>query len=127
MLEYYKTDRIDNALPIPDALEGIKRLKEMGFKLVVVTARTIRERERSLAWVDRNFPGGYSSSIRDRVVSTCHCPGIFETVICTGQSQETTFADGHELITKLNKADVGTQGKSVNIISNSVIARSASS
>jgi len=86
--EYYKTGRIDNALPIPDALDGVKRLKEMGFKLVVITARTIRERERSLVWVDRHFPG------------------IFETVICTGQSQETTFADGHELITKLTKADV---------------------
>lgn len=126
MLEYYETDRIDNALPVPDALEGVKRLKEMGFKLVVVTARTIRERERSLVWVDRHFPGGYLSSVQDRVVSTCHCPGIFETVVCTGQSQETTFADGHELITKLDKADVGTQRTSVTIISNSIIVRSAS-
>ena len=55
--EYYKTNRLDNALPIPDALDGVKRLKEMGFKLVVITARTIREQERSLAWVDRHFPG----------------------------------------------------------------------
>ena len=55
--EYYASNRIDNALPIPDALDGVKRLKEMGFKLVVITARTIRERERSLAWVDRYFPG----------------------------------------------------------------------
>lgn len=57
MEEYYKSTRIDNALPIPDALDGVKRLKEMGFKLVVVTARTIRERERTLIWVDRHFPG----------------------------------------------------------------------
>jgi len=126
VLEYYGTDRIDNAFPVPDALEGVKRLKEMGFKLVVVTARTIRERERSLDWTDRHFPGGYPSSIRDRVVSMCYCPGIFETVICTGQSQETTFAGGHELITRLNKADVGTQRISEAIVSNGVIARSAS-
>ena len=58
MREYYKTTRIDNAFPVPDALDGVKRLKEMGFKLVVVTARTIQERERSLFWVDRHFPGG---------------------------------------------------------------------
>lgn len=39
---------------------------------------------------------------------TMRCfPGIFETVICTGQSQESTFAD--ELITKLTKADVRTK------------------
>ena len=78
----------------------------MGFKLVVVTARTIRERERSLVWVERHFPGGQTPSIQDCMIMTCRCPGIFETVICTGQSQETTFAFGHELITKLTKADV---------------------
>lgn len=86
--EYYKTDRLDNALPISDALDGVRKLKEMGFKLVVITARPSHERERSLYWVDRHFPG------------------IFETVICTGQSQESTFADGHEIVTRLTKADV---------------------
>jgi len=55
--EYYKSTRIDNALPILGALDGVKKLKEMGFKLVVVTARTIQHRERSLVWVDRHFPG----------------------------------------------------------------------
>jgi len=55
--EYFKSTRIDNALPIPGALDGVKRLKEMGFKLVVITARTIRQQERSLVWVDRHFPG----------------------------------------------------------------------
>jgi len=54
---YYSTDRIDHALPIPDALDGVKRLKEMGFKLVVVTARTSKYRERSLTWVESHFPG----------------------------------------------------------------------
>ena len=109
MKEYYKTDRIDNASPIPDAPGGVKRLKEMGFKLVVVTARPHHERERSLLWVDRNFPGRRNPSTLQRIVTLCYPPGIFETVICTGQSQESTFADGHELITKLTKADVRTQ------------------
>lgn len=56
MEQYYRTDRLDNALPLPDALDGVKRLKEMGFKLVVITARPNRERERSLLWVERHFP-----------------------------------------------------------------------
>jgi len=57
MDEYYKTTRIDNALPVPDALGGVKRLREMGFKIVVVTARTIQQLERSLVWTDLHFPG----------------------------------------------------------------------
>lgn len=93
----------------------------MGFKLVVVTARPPRERELSLAWVDRHFPGGWSPLTWDYAIPT-HCrPGLFETVICTGQSQETTFADGHERITKLNKAEVSAQTGSTTTDSDSVL------
>ena len=110
MKEYYETNRIDNALPIPDALDGVKKLKEMGFKLVVITARPHHERERSLLWVDNHFPGRHGSPSSQRcTITTCCPPGIFETVICTGQSQEGIFADGHEVITKLTKADVRTK------------------
>jgi hypothetical protein len=103
--EYYKTDRLDNALPIPDALDGVKKLKEMGFKLVVITARSSEERERSLIWIDRHFPGRPPPS-RDQFFVMHRPSGIFETVICTGQSQEVIFEEGHELLTKLSKADV---------------------
>ena len=108
MKEYYKTDRIDNALPIPDALDGVKKIKEMGFKLVVVTARSDEDRERSLIWIDRHFPGMLRLS-RDPTAIMLRPSGIFETVICTGQSQEKIFAKGHEVVTKLTKADVRTQ------------------
>ena len=80
----------------------------MGFKLVVITARPPHERERSLLWVDRHFPGRHKPSSQRCIITTRFPPGLFETVICTGQSQEGTFADGHELITKLTKADVRT-------------------
>ena len=59
----------------------------MGYRLVLVTARQQRELERSLQWLEKHFPG------------------IFDWMICTGQSQE-TLTDEKELVTKLSKADV---------------------
>ncbi|KIP06933.1 hypothetical protein PHLGIDRAFT_106379 [Phlebiopsis gigantea 11061_1 CR5-6] len=85
--EFYKTDRLDNAEPVPGALEALKKLKSLGFRLVVVTARQRRELERSAHWLDT------------------HYPGIFDDMICTGQSLE-TLAEKHEVLTKLSKADV---------------------
>ncbi|KAI0651534.1 hypothetical protein C8Q79DRAFT_1004822 [Trametes meyenii] len=85
--EFWKTDYIDIAPPVEGAVEGITKLKNLGYRLVVVTARQTRELDRSLEWLEKNFPG------------------LFETMICTGQSQE-TLADEHELVTKLSKADV---------------------
>ncbi|KAI9068017.1 hypothetical protein FKP32DRAFT_1643051 [Trametes sanguinea] len=85
--EFWKTDYIDKAPPVPGAKEALTKLKDMGYRLVVVTARQIRELDRSEAWLERNFPG------------------LFETMICTGQSME-TLVDQQELVTKLSKADV---------------------
>jgi hypothetical protein len=61
----------------------------MGYRLVVVTARQRRELDRSVRWLET------------------HYPGVFEDMICTGQSQE-TLAESHEVLTKLSKADVNT-------------------
>ncbi|KAH9853054.1 hypothetical protein C2E23DRAFT_868248 [Lenzites betulinus] len=83
----WETDYLEKAPAVPGAYEGVLHLKNLGFRLVVVTARQPRELDRSLGWLDAHFPG------------------LFETVICTGQSQE-TLADEHELVTKLSKADV---------------------
>ncbi|KAL6299660.1 hypothetical protein BKA93DRAFT_805631 [Sparassis latifolia] len=85
--EFYRTTRLDEAPPVEGALESLKKLIGRGFQLVVVTARQQREMERSMRWLQR------------------HYPGIFETMICTGQSQE-TLADEHEALTKLSKAQV---------------------
>lgn len=83
----WESDYLDKAPPVPGAYDGIVQLKNLGFRLVIVTARQPRELDRSLAWLVHEFPG------------------LFDTVICTGQSQE-TLADEHELVTKLSKADV---------------------
>ncbi|KAH9891014.1 hypothetical protein C8Q73DRAFT_702559 [Cubamyces lactineus] len=85
--QFWKTDYIDKAPPVEGAREALTKLKDMGYRLVVVTARQTRELDRSLAWLERNFPG------------------LFDTMICTGQSQE-TLTDEHELVTKLSKAGV---------------------
>lgn len=69
------------------ALEGIKKLRALGYRLVVVTARQKREMNRGMKWLQKHFPG------------------LFDTMICTGQSQE-TLAEPHEALTKLSKAGV---------------------
>lgn len=89
MEEFYGTNRLDEAPPVEGALKGLQALKLMGFRLIVVTARQKRELDRSMKWLEK------------------HYPGIFGTMICTGQSQE-TLADEHEVLTKLSKAEVCT-------------------
>ena len=87
MEEFYKTDYLDRAHPIPGALEGLQKLKELGYRLVIVTARQRRDLDRSAHWVEK------------------HYPGVFEDMICTGQSQE-TLAEENLYVTKLSKAEV---------------------
>ncbi|CCM00320.1 uncharacterized protein FIBRA_02350 [Fibroporia radiculosa] len=83
--EYYATSRLYEASPVEGAIQGVRSLKDLGFLLVIITARQPRELENTEKWLDKHFPG------------------IFETVICTGMSQE-TLADERVLATKLSKA-----------------------
>ena len=85
--EFWRTDYLDRAPPVPGAHAGLTALTNLGFRLVLVTARQARELERSLAWLEQHFPG------------------LLDWMICTGQSQE-TLADEKEMVTKLSKADV---------------------
>ena len=87
MDEFYATPRLYEAPPIEGALEGVKALKDIGYRLVLVTARQVRELPRTKEWVDKYYKG------------------IFDDIICTGMSQE-TLADESLLVTKLSKADV---------------------
>jgi hypothetical protein len=72
---------------------------------VIVTARQSREFERSLKWVEKHYPG---EPLLWNIISRTddHVPGVFETIICTGQSQETIFDHGSESTKKLTKAGV---------------------
>ena len=100
--EFWKTDYIDIAPPVPGAYNALVKLTEKGYRLVIVTARQLRELDRSLAWVEKNLPG------------------LIGTFICTGQSQE-TLADEKELVTKLSKADVRSPSSHCNSSSPSLV------
>ncbi|KAJ7596733.1 hypothetical protein C8J56DRAFT_771367 [Mycena floridula] len=87
---FYATDRIFQAKPVPGAREGIETLRELGYRLIIVTARSPDTRENSWNWVERHFPGA------------------FESIVCTGQFKEDLKNDAHthEVVTKLTKAQV---------------------
>ncbi|KXN81131.1 hypothetical protein AN958_06085 [Leucoagaricus sp. SymC.cos] len=85
--DFYKTDRIFQAAPVPGAREGIQTLKNMGFRLIIVTARQEDVADESWNWV------------------TMYFPGLFDNIICTGQFKDANKI-GHEVITKLSKSQV---------------------
>jgi phosphoglycolate phosphatase-like HAD superfamily hydrolase len=57
MREFYRTDRIYNTKPVPGAREGTESLRQMGFRLIIVTARSEDNADESWEWVERYFPG----------------------------------------------------------------------
>ncbi|KAJ3882386.1 hypothetical protein F5051DRAFT_394724 [Lentinula edodes] len=85
--DFYASMQLYNAAPVTGAREGVKALHDMGFKLIVVTARSSDVKEESWDWINQWFPG------------------LFDSVICTGQFKDAT-KDGHEIVTKLSKAQV---------------------
>ncbi|KAJ8457468.1 hypothetical protein ONZ45_g18301 [Pleurotus djamor] len=85
--QFYTTDRIHQAQPVPGAREGIQTLRDMGYRLIIVTARTSDVAEPSWKWVDQHFPG------------------LFDSLICTNQFKDENKV-GHEVVTKLSKGQV---------------------
>ncbi len=65
IVEFYNTDMHDKAKPMPGAQEAVRKLKQDNHKLFVVTSRPEFVREKTLAWIDRNFPNHF-----DRVYFT---------------------------------------------------------
>ena len=55
--EFYMTDLIYQAKPVPGAKEGVQTLRELGYRLVIVTARAEDHADESWKWVDQHFPG----------------------------------------------------------------------
>jgi 5'(3')-deoxyribonucleotidase len=55
--EFLTSPYVNEILPIEDAQRGTKRLKDAGYKLVVITARMDSIAEDSVAWVEKHFPG----------------------------------------------------------------------
>ncbi|KNZ79631.1 hypothetical protein J132_08933 [Termitomyces sp. J132] len=99
--KFYETDLIFKTKVVPGAREGVQALKNMGFRLVIVTARAEDKADESWDWANRHFPG------------------LFENIICTGQFKD-AHKTGHELVTKLSKAQVCADLKAVLLIDDSV-------
>lgn len=58
---YYASGRIYKTAPIPGAREGVQSLRDAGYRLIVVTARTNDTADESFQWVNHHFPGAYIS------------------------------------------------------------------
>ncbi|KAL0950732.1 hypothetical protein HGRIS_007507 [Hohenbuehelia grisea] len=85
--KFYSDDRIHRAPPVPGAREGVEALKKLGYRLIVVTARTQDEHDESWKWLNRHFPGS------------------FDSIVCTNQFKD-AHKEGHEVVTKLSKGQV---------------------
>ncbi|KAG7098922.1 hypothetical protein E1B28_000818 [Marasmius oreades] len=85
--DFYATQRIYDAQPVAGAREGVQALRDMGFRLIIVTARSRDVQEDSWKWVDKWFHG------------------LFDSVVCTGQFTDAD-TNSREVVTKLSKAEV---------------------
>jgi phosphoglycolate phosphatase-like HAD superfamily hydrolase len=55
--QFYGTDRIFNTKPVPGAREGVQALRDLGYRLIIVTARKEDFEDQSWKWVEQHFPG----------------------------------------------------------------------
>ncbi|KAJ6626854.1 hypothetical protein B0H10DRAFT_2295792 [Mycena sp. CBHHK59/15] len=86
--EFYSTDAIFHAIPVPGAREGVQTLIDLGYKLVIVTARTPDVAEASWEWVEKYFPG------------------LFANLVFTGQFKDAHKLHHNEILTNLTKDQV---------------------
>ncbi|KAH7915133.1 hypothetical protein BJ138DRAFT_1109953 [Hygrophoropsis aurantiaca] len=90
--EFYVSGNIHTAEPVPGAREGIQALRDMGYRLVIVTARGKDVQAHSWEWVQKWF-------------TDC-----FDSMICTGQfansGKKDTVPGAREVVTRLSKAEV---------------------
>ena len=62
MKEYYRV-AVNTPKPIDGALDGLKTLRSLGYRLVIVTARHQTEQKATQEWVDTYYPGVLRASI----------------------------------------------------------------
>jgi phosphoglycolate phosphatase-like HAD superfamily hydrolase len=55
--QFYQTDKIFKSKPVPGAREGVQALRDMGYRLIIVTARMEDHEDESWKWVEQHFPG----------------------------------------------------------------------
>lgn len=54
---FYEGPEFANAPVIPGALQGVRALRQMGFRLAIVTARSTSMSSLSERWIAKHFPG----------------------------------------------------------------------
>ncbi|KAJ7124746.1 hypothetical protein C8R43DRAFT_1030621 [Mycena crocata] len=86
--EFYSTDAIFQAVPVPGAREGIQALRDIGYKLVIVTARTSDVADATWEWVEKYFPGAFSH------------------LLFTGQFKDAHKLHHNEVLTNLTKSQI---------------------
>ncbi|KAJ7169462.1 hypothetical protein C8R46DRAFT_197430 [Mycena filopes] len=86
--EFYNTDLIFQAPPVPGAREGVQSLKDLGYRLIIVTARMADVADASWEWVEKYFPGAFSN------------------IIFTGQFKDAHKLHHNEVLTNLTKSQV---------------------
>jgi phosphoglycolate phosphatase-like HAD superfamily hydrolase len=58
--EFYDTDQLKHAYPVSGSLDALNHLREMGYSLTIVTARSILcELDSTIIWVDKHFNGNF--------------------------------------------------------------------
>eukprot|EP00761_Pharyngomonas_kirbyi_P001564 gb/GECH01001568.1/.p1 GENE.gb/GECH01001568.1/~~gb/GECH01001568.1/.p1 ORF type:complete len:205 (+),score=54.90 gb/GECH01001568.1/:1-615(+) len=55
--EFFESPEFDSLKPIPGAHEALKELKEKGYTLVLVTSRQTFLKEKTMKFLDKNYPG----------------------------------------------------------------------
>jgi len=57
-IEFHDTDQLKHADPVPGSLDALNHLREMGYGLIIVTARTFSYKLNStVTWLDKHFNG----------------------------------------------------------------------
>lgn len=56
--QFYAADELRHAKPVPGAHNGLKTLRDMGFSLIVVSARIMAsEADSTEKWLEKHFDG----------------------------------------------------------------------
>ncbi|OJA07628.1 hypothetical protein AZE42_01122 [Rhizopogon vesiculosus] len=99
--EFYISGQMSKARPVPGAREGVEALRALGYRLIIVTARSKEGQAGSWAWVERWFPGCFHSMI---------CTGQFLNSpgkpVQDGVGSMTSAHKNNDTPTKLSKAQV---------------------
>lgn len=74
----YSMGLYTRSLPIDGALDGLRRLRDLGFRLILVTARSESQRESTEKWLEQYYKG---------VFEECYFTGAFTHLDSTPQEK----------------------------------------